>query len=75
MGNINLIANMISGIGIAMLIVSIMLYVKRTGDKSAFTKFWASKSVLTKAEMMINRAGLFLAVVGIMLPIIIRKMA
>ena len=66
-----LISNSLVAFGLVLLIVSIAMYIKRTGDKSALTRFWISKTELTKSEVIINRVGFGMFVVGIILPIVI----
>ena len=70
MQNIELISIIISGIGITMLIISLLLYIKRTKDKSILIKFWAQKEDLVKPELIINRVGLSITLIGIFLPIV-----
>ena len=68
MENIDLISLIISCIGITMLIISLLLYIKRTKDKSIITKFWAQKKDLVKSELIINRVGLSITLIGIFSP-------
>ena len=70
MENIELISLIITCTGITFLITSLLLYIKRTKDKSILIKFWAQKKELKKSELMINRAGLSITVIGIFLPIV-----
>jgi len=70
--NIELASTIISALGIAMLFSSIGMYIKRTGDKTALTRFWASKAELSKSELITNRLGLLFALVGILFPIFVQ---
>jgi len=62
-----IISNVFMILGILMLITSIGLYIKRTGDKSVLTRFWASKTEFLKPEIIINRLGLALVIIGLAL--------
>lgn len=53
--------------GAVLLLLSILLYVKRTGDKSAWKKFWASAKELNKTELILNRLGLGFVILGVIL--------
>ena len=44
-------------IGLILLIVSNVMYYRRTRDKDYIKKFWLSKSILTKSEYYLNRVG------------------
>ena len=68
MTDIELISRIISVIGIVMLLLSIGLYIKRTGDKTALTRFWASKGELSRLELVINSVGLLCVIAGLLLP-------
>ena len=68
MEGINLISNIISAVGLLMLIVSLILYVKRTKDTRALIEFWAKKEKLINSELIINRAGLIIVLIGVFLP-------
>jgi len=68
--NIELISLIITCTGITFLITSLLLYIKRTKDKSILIKFLAQKKELKKSELMINRVGLSITVIGIFLPIV-----
>lgn len=66
--DINLISNIISAVGLFMLIVSLILYVKRTKDTRALIQFWAKKENLVNSELLINRVGLIVVLIGVFLP-------
>lgn len=51
-----------------MLIVSLILYVKRTKDTRALIQFWAKKENLVNSELLINRVGLIVVLIGVFLP-------
>ena len=59
-------------VGVALLVISLFMYIKRTGDKSVFTKFWASKKDLSKSELIINRLGIALVTIGLVLGYVIK---
>ena len=68
MEGINLISNIISAVGLFMLIISLILYVKRTKDTRALIQFWAKKEKLINSELIINRVGLIIVLIGVFLP-------
>ena len=68
MENIMLVSNIVLVIGFSMLIISIIMYIKRTGDKTALIRFWAFKSELSKLETNLNRGGLVTVIIGAILP-------
>ena len=59
-------------VGVALLVISLFMYIKRTGDKSFITKFWASKKDLSKSELIINRLGIALVTIGLVLGYVIK---
>jgi len=67
-----LLSNYVLAVGIVMLVLSIIFYIKRTGDYKALTKFWASKAELNKSELIFNRVGLAFVIVGVILPVIFK---
>lgn len=69
--NILFLSHVISWVGIAMLIISLLLCVKRTGDVKAL--FWGAKAKFTKIEYLINRGGLMVVIIGWFLPIIVKN--
>ena len=66
--NIEVAFTIIFAFGITMLILSIFMYIKRTGNKTVLTKFWVSKTELNKSELIVNRLGFALAIIGLMAP-------
>ena len=68
-------ANVMRVLGLIVLVLSIAMYIKRTGDYSMLTRFWASKAKLSKAELMLNRVGLAVLIFGLIFPMFIRGAA
>lgn len=68
MEGINLISNIVSAVGLFLLVISLILYVKRTKDTRALIQFWAKKEKLINFELLINRAGLIVVLIGVFLP-------
>ena len=54
-------------IGLVIVVTSLVTYARRTGDTGVWRRFWADKNNLTNAELWSNRAGLVIAIVGIVL--------
>lgn len=52
--------------GVALLLLSLVLYVARTGSRRPFRRLWCERSELTRLESAINRLGLVLASVGVL---------
>lgn len=57
----------IAAVGVGMVIVSLTLYIGRTGDKSVLKQFWASDVKFSVVERWMNRLGLGLAFVGLII--------
>ena len=64
MNNIDIISNVIFIFGLLMLVLSLVLYVKRTGDKTIIKKFWASKKELNSLELWMNRLGFVMVIIS-----------
>ncbi|HKK05972.1 MAG TPA: hypothetical protein VKA50_09005 [Gammaproteobacteria bacterium] len=58
--------------GVALLILSLVLYVFRTGDRRALGRLWCAREELTRTEGIINRAGLILAFAGLLGSVVLR---
>lgn len=56
---------MIAAVGVGMVIVSLTLYIGRTGDKSVLKRFWASSVQFSAVERCMNRLGLGMTFVGL----------
>jgi hypothetical protein len=62
----------LSLVGLVLLAVSIVMYAVRTRDKTVLWKVWLGKDLLSRSEYLLNRAGLGLAVGGIVLLVLLR---
>ena len=58
------------GIGVFIVVFSFVLYIKRTGDVKAVIFFWQKRLQLTHQEFIINRTGLGLMIVGVIVRLI-----
>ena len=58
------------GIGVFVVVFSFVLYIKRTGDVKAVIFFWQKRLQLTRQEFIINRAGLGLMIVAVIVRLI-----
>ncbi|NCW08289.1 MAG: hypothetical protein EBW40_00875 [Gammaproteobacteria bacterium] len=58
------------GIGALIVLVSFALYIKRTGDAKAVISFWQKRLQLTRQEFIVNRLGLGLMVLGVVVRLI-----
>ena len=56
---------MLAGLGV--FLVSLVLYVARTRDIKSILVFWQATIEFTKREFMINRTGLTLMVIAVLL--------
>lgn len=61
--------------GVALLLLSLVLYVFRTGDRRALGRLWCSREELTRTEGFINRAGLLLAFAGLFGSVVLHWLA
>ena len=55
----------IAAVGVGMVIVSLTLYVGRTGDKSVLKRFWASNVQFSAVEFWMQRFGVFVMFIGL----------
>jgi|SaaInlStandDraft_5_1057022.scaffolds.fasta_scaffold509116_1 hypothetical protein len=53
--------------GNILLIYSIILYYRRTEDQDIWKKIWLGKDLLSKKEYWLNRGGLTLTIIGVLL--------
>lgn len=58
-------------IGVAIILASLVAYVRRTGDKSIWKRFRAPTDKFTTVEKWSNRAGLVIAIAGLILGFIV----
>ena len=58
------------GISVFVVVFSFVLYIKRTGDVKAVFFFWQKRLQLTRQEFIINRAGLGLMIVAVIVRLI-----
>lgn len=54
-------------LGLGFMGLSLFNYYQRTQDKSLFKKMWFMKMDLTKKEYLLNRIGLYILIVGIII--------
>ena len=57
-------------IGALIVLVSFALYINRTGDAKAVIFFWQKRLELTRQEFIINRLGLGLMILGVVVRLI-----
>jgi membrane protein DedA with SNARE-associated domain len=50
---------------------SLVLYSRRTGDKTIWRRWWAPDSILEKAELRLNRAGVFFLIAATVLMLLL----
>jgi len=55
----------IVAVGVGMVIVSLTLYIGRTGDKSVLKRFWASSAPFSVVEFWMHRLGVFVMFIGL----------
>ena len=53
------------GLGALIVLLSFALYIKRTGDFKAVIFFWQKRLELTHQEFVVNRIGLGLMILGV----------
>ncbi|PHZ85203.1 hypothetical protein [Paremcibacter congregatus] len=52
-------------LGVLFMVVSLIKYYRRTQDKGLLKKIWFQKLDLTKVEYLLNRIGLYVLILGI----------
>ncbi|WP_339860461.1 hypothetical protein [Paremcibacter congregatus] len=52
-------------LGVLFMVVSLIKYYRRTQDKGLLKKIWFKKLDLTKVEYLLNRIGLYILILGI----------
>jgi len=57
-------------IGALIVLFSFALYIKRTGDAKAIILFWQKRLQLTRQEFIVNRVGLGLMIVGVVVRLV-----
>ena len=58
------------GLGALIVFLSFVLYIKRTGDFKAVIFFWQKRLELTRQEFVVNRIGLGLIILGVVLRLV-----
>lgn len=58
------------GIGALIVLASFALYIKRTGDAKAVIFFWQKRLQLIRQEFIVNRLGLGLMILGVVVRLI-----
>ena len=58
------------GLGVLIVLLSFALYIKRTGDFKAVIFFWQKRLELTRQEFVVNRIGLGLMILGVVLRLV-----
>lgn len=53
-------------IGLGVVLISFGLYIRRTGDVKAVIFFWQKRMQLNPQEFKINRAGIALMILGVL---------
>ena len=57
-------------IGALIVLFSFALHIKRTGDAKAIIFFWQKRLQLTRQEFIVNRVGLGLMIVGVVVRLV-----
>ena len=57
-------------LGLAVVIASFAVYIRRTGDIKAVIFFWQKRLALTPKEFILNRVGLGLMILGVLVRLI-----
>lgn len=60
-----LIENILVFGGLGFMVISVVKYYQRTKDKELLKKIWFMKLDLTKNEYLLNRIGLYILILGI----------
>ena len=58
------------GLGVLIVLLSFALYIKRTGDFKAVIFFWQKRLELTRQEFVVNRIGLGLMILGVVVRLV-----
>ena len=58
------------GLGDLSVLLSFALYIKRTGDFKAVIFFWQKRLELTRQEFVVNRIGLGLMILGVVVRLV-----
>ena len=61
-------------IGLLVVLVSFYRYSRRTGDWKAIVFFWQKRMILERSEFLINRAGISIMIVGVLVRLIYHLM-
>jgi hypothetical protein len=55
----------IGTVGIALGILSLVLYWRRTHDREFWSRLWLSRGLLTRSEYVLNRVGFAIAIAAV----------
>ena len=58
------------GLGALIVFLSFVLFIKRTGDFKAVIFFWQKRLELTRQEFVVNRIGLGLMILGVVVRLV-----
>jgi len=58
------------GLGALIVLLSFAFYLKRTGDYKAVIFFWQKRLELTRQEFVVNRIGLGLMILGVVVRLV-----
>jgi len=58
------------GLGALIVLLSFAFYIKRTGDYKAVIFFWQKRLELTHQEFVVNRIGLGLMILGVVVRLV-----
>ena len=58
------------GLGALIVFLSFVLYINRTGDFKAVIFFWQKRLELTRQEFVVNRIGLGLMILGVVVRLV-----
>ncbi|MDC1076574.1 hypothetical protein OAQ35_06380 [Litorivicinus sp.] len=58
------------GLGALIVLLSFTFYIKRTGDYKAVIFFWQKRLELTRQEFVVNRIGLGLMILGVVVRLV-----
>ena len=58
------------GLGALIVLLSFALYIKRTSDFKAVIFFWQKRLELTRQEFVVNRIGLGLMILGVVVRLV-----